>query len=343
MDPKQLLLEHFEKGVLAGFAVWLLGTLFLFTSQPKQLEKRAELQQQMNVIKQHMNTAPLDDLVTPGYVADLERDLQPEAEGASFPLWSMHQRPVFLYGVAAVGATHTARHEAPVDLALDAGDRGKVVLSWKSSVENEYVVIDSYVIERKVGEAGEWQELGTVDGVEESYADSAVQPRTDYYYRVTSIAQIDRDNPVVDNENMTLEEAEQRKTGSEAGPIKTARDVYMIPTQGDPVTREEQIAGQNENEEWAYIRVYRWSSEEGRFENKPFRVKRGGAIGEKIKKGKRTIDFTTGATLDDVDYKKVKWKHGEREVLWVQIKYADGTVEELTDKDELPEEVKGGK
>lgn len=343
MDPKQILLAHFEKLLLAVFGAWLAAVGVFFVSEPAELKQNKKLAGKMTQIGRHFGTAKVDELDKPDWSTQLKANLSPDTveTAAPFPPWAMNQRPVFLYGVEAIAQGHAARHEAPVDLSVDAGDRGQVTLKWQASVQNEYVIIANYVIERRIGDSGKWKQIAEIEGVDETYSDAEVQSRTEYHYRVTSIAEIDRDSPVVDTENMQLAKTDERKVGDVAGPIKTAQDVYMIPTNGDPVTNDEAIKGQDEKNEWAYIRVYKWI--DGKFQNKSFRVKRGGTIGRVVKKGRKKVDFSTGATLTDVLYKKVKGRQEghTKQVLAVQFKFGDGSKGEATEKDEIPGEAKG--
>ncbi len=343
MDPKQLLLAHFEKVLLGAFGLWLAAVGVFFVSEPAELKQNKALGGKMKAIGRHFRSAKIDDLEKPDWSTRLKANLSPDTveTATPFPPWAMNQRPVFLYGVEAVAQGHAARHEPPVDLTVDANDRGQVTLKWQASVQNEYVIIANYEIERKVGADGKWEKVAEIDGVEETYGDAEVQSRTEYYYRITSIAEIDRDNPVVDSENMQLAKADERKAGSEAGPIKTAQDVFIIPTNGDPVTDAEAIKGQDEKNEWAYIRVYKWV--DGKFQNKSFRVKRGGKIGKVVKKGRKKVDFSTGAILTDVLYKEVAGRQEghTRQVLAVEFKFKDGTKGTATEKDKIPDEVKG--
>jgi hypothetical protein len=343
VDPKQLLLAHFEKILLGAFGIWLAAVGVFFVSEPAELRQNKALAGKMGAIGRHFSSASVDDLDKPDWSTRLKSNLSPDTveSAAPFPPWAMNHRPVFLYGVEAIAQGHAARHEPPVDLTVDSGDRGQVTLKWQASVQNEYVIIAHYIIERRIGEDGKWKQIAEIDGVEETYGDTKVRSRTEYHYRVTSIAEIDRDNPVVDTENMQLAKADERKVGDEAGPIKTAQDVYMIPTNGDPVTNDEAIKGQDEKNEWAYIRVYKWIG--GKFVNKSYRVKRGGKIGKLEKKRGKKLDFSTGATLVDVLYKEVAGRQEghTRQVLAIQFKFSDGSTGMATEKDEIPSEVKG--
>lgn len=341
MDFKELALAHFEKALLAIAGAWLLVVASSFASQPDALKKNAELTQKMQRIGSYMGSAAPEEYPMPDAVPQLKAQLSPgnvDSVGG-FPAWVMHRRPQFLYGVEDSGPSHDARHEPPVDLTVDTETRGKIVLKWQASVDNEYVIISNYEIERKNGEDGEWQSIATIDGVEETYEDSKIQARAKFFYRVTSIAEIDRDNPVVDAEGMQLAESDERQVSRVVGPIETARDIYVIPVTVTQVTDEDLIANANAIES-AYVRVYKWDSEEEKFVQKAFTVKSGEKIGKKVKRGRKETDFSTGATLVDVELRSRKHKLGHNEqVQWIKYRFEDGTEEEASDKD-IPEELK---
>ena len=122
-------------------------------------------------------------------------------------------------------------HAAPVDLKGDANSRGKIELTWEASDENRLVVVTEYQLQRKIGRDGKWKNLATIEPTDKpSYIDKAIQSRVDYYYRVISLAEVDRESPIVRDEDLTLATKEEKKTGEEAGPYATKRDVFMMPT-----------------------------------------------------------------------------------------------------------------
>ncbi|RMG19023.1 MAG: fibronectin type III domain-containing protein [Planctomycetota bacterium] len=342
MDPKQLALAHFEKGILAIFVGWLAVVGAGFVMKPAELQKNDQLTRQMRQINSYMNSARPPEVELPDLLPRLRRQLDPAEvpSVARFPDWAMHRRPQLIYSVADSGPKHTPVHKAPEELSFDSEERGKIVLSWKPSVDNAYVMIVKYEIERREGEDGEWEVVGSVDGLEESYEDTTVQSRKKYYYRVVSVAEIERDNAVVDAEGLELPEEDERKVSRVVGPVETQRDVYIVPITVQQITDEDRIRGAK-GPESAYVRVYKWDSEEGKFLSHAFNVKVGQRIGKKIKKRRRELDFNTGAVLKDVEIRQRRHKLGHNEpVQWIQFQWPDGSVEESTDKD-IPEELKG--
>src|SRR5262245_37859633 len=97
MDPKELALKHFEKGVLAGFAIWLLFSLISMAKPPAELAAKAKLDTQLGQIKDYMDTAQPPQEPPPTWVQDLSRLLDPKAvptvENGAYPSWTAWRRP----------------------------------------------------------------------------------------------------------------------------------------------------------------------------------------------------------------------------------------------------------
>jgi alpha-tubulin suppressor-like RCC1 family protein len=69
---------------------------------------------------------------------------------------------------------------APVSLSLIVISSSQINLSWTDNSFNE----TGFIIERKTGVTGEWQQIGTVGANITSYSDAEALPGNTYYYRV---------------------------------------------------------------------------------------------------------------------------------------------------------------
>ncbi|HLL88160.1 MAG TPA: NPCBM/NEW2 domain-containing protein, partial [Tepidisphaeraceae bacterium] len=69
---------------------------------------------------------------------------------------------------------------APTALAAAAASATLVNLAWRDNATNE----SGYVVERRTGTGGAWQQIATLAANSTSYADAAVAPATAYTYRV---------------------------------------------------------------------------------------------------------------------------------------------------------------
>lgn len=340
-DPKQLALQHFDKALVGAAGVYLLVCGAGFFSTPAQLSKNDKLAAAIATVDKYMKTAQPEPMPEPDWLDRLEKRLDPgtlgDAGTSPYPSWVLHKRPQFLYGTVAPKAKHTAKHYAANDVRADAGERGKIDVAWGNASDNEYVIVTRYEVERRVGADGEWEKIGETAGDVRTYTDENIVSRTDYYYRVVSVAEIDRDNPVVRHEGMELDPAEERKVSDEAGPVTTKRDVFIIPITVVQVTDQDLIANPNAQES-AYVRVYKWDPETSTFEKQAYNVKVGESIGGKRKRGGKEYDFTTGATLVDVEIRKRRHALGHDEPVQVIIvRYEDGSEEESNDKDKPAE------
>ena len=342
MDPKQLAIEHFEKAVIGLAGAWLLFVGVGLFSKPAALQASDDLNTKLADIRTYMDSAKAEAAEAPAYTARLEEQVSPSGvpEATALPTWSMHRRPNFLFSTTPAAPKQSANHAAPVSISADASERGKITVTWSPSVNNKFVVVESYDVERRVGADGEWSSIGSVGGQDSQYEDTDVKSRTEYYYRVTSVADIERGHPVVRQEGITLANDQRHKVSDVTGPVQTKRDVYVVPITVQQVTMDDLVGNPNAKES-AYVRVYKWDAESGKFEAQAFTVGIGQEIGELKKRRGKEYDFRTGATLVDVEIRSRTHKLGHEEPVQV-VKYAfsDGSEEEANDKD-LPEEIAG--
>lgn len=338
MEPKELALAHFEKGVLGAFALWLVMTAVGFVTAPAEVGLKQDIDEKVKKIEAHMKGATQPEVKDPGWQKALETQLAAGTvpQPRPFSPWLTHKRPGFLRQEVSTKITHTAKHFPPGDLQADASVRGKVSLKWKASTENEYVVC-SYEVLRKTGATGTWETIGKTNPGVTEFLDAKVASRSQYFYKVLSIAVPDQDNPVVQRANLTVPEDLARKESPEQGPVATARDVYVLPITVKQVTDEDLIKNPNAKED-AYVRVYKWDPETNQFQKKAFTVPAGGKIGDlqKIRVGGKSVDFDfgTGGVLDDVwvEKRRNEERGYDETIQWVKIRYADGSTEDFSDR-----------
>ena len=118
------------------------------------------------------------------------------------------------------GPRYRARHEPPTLTA--EGEVGGIRLRWRCSPENTHVVVKAVIVERTVaGPQPAWQEVqrfSDIRGVEGGWLDDGAQPGEEYLYRVVTLAEIDREDPVVQQERMSLPAAEARRASQPYAP-----------------------------------------------------------------------------------------------------------------------------
>ena len=339
-DMKELALEHFEKGLLA-LAVGIVGyTLVTSAGTPAAIKDTATIDKERKSIDSHMKSAQPTDEPVEDHLATLKARLDEGAVPAAkdLPGWMLYRRPGVLTKEKPKAARAQAKHYSVTDVKHDASQRGKAVVSWSRASDNDYVVVTNYVVQRREGTDGEWIELARLTSDKTTYTDESLGARTSYFYRVVSIAEIDRMSKRVQVDKMTLDPGDTEKTSNETGPVATERDVYLIPAS---VSVKDLVANANAKDE-AYVYVYKFDSESGAFlPKKGFRVLEGEEIGQKVKSGRKETDYTTGATFVSCRTETAKGKFGQEvQVGVIKIRWKDGTEEEARTTDDKPDEKK---
>lgn len=346
MDPKELLLKHFEKVValvFVGFFAWLAAAPM--ASRPKDLDENTKLQDTISKIDVYMKTySPKLDAPT-DLLTDLRRQCDPAlvAPVEPFPAWVAHKRPSFAFGVQAGPAKVYPKHEPPTDFRVSDKGRGRVVLSWKTSAENDLVNITGYTIWRKDGDAGEFKVVAdNLPGDKTEYTDTSVASRSKYWYRLCEHAAVQAENPLIVRDKTDLAgEKKDLNAPDLAEPVETPQDVYVTIDGGKPADpiAEPPLKGEIQ------CKVWRWHAASGKFLYKGYlKVTEGEKIGkeEKISMGKATekVDFSTDAELVEVRREKRQAKTGgTREVIVAKVRWPWKQEEDLVEK-ELPEEIR---
>lgn len=336
MDPKLLALQLFDKVILAGFALWLVLAAVGMFQQPAELDLKDQLTKDLAEIGAHMKGTKVAVASDPGWRAALEGQLKADAVPAAAPgpAWVHEKRPGFLYQFYVAPQTYKCVHVPPADVNADGSQRGQVVVRWRLAA-NEYVIA-SFEVQRRRGLAGEWKTVATVGPGSVEYVDTSVVARSEYFYKIVSLAEPDRESPVVQRYDLKLKEDEARMESSETGPIRTQRDVFVLPVTVTVVEEADIIANPNAKEQ-AYVRVYKWDPESSSFKDATFTVSANDPIGgvKKLRGGKE-FDFTTGAVLDDTSYVNRPHptipNHSER-AQTIRIRFPDGSTEDFNDKD----------
>jgi hypothetical protein len=342
MDPKQLLLQHFEKGLLGVAAIWLLAVGAGFGSNPKDFDIKDKLQENIAKIKDYTSTHKVTEPPLPNWESDLKKNLLaanvPSAK--EFPSWTLHNRPNLVYIFADVPTGQEPVHEPPIDVSARP-ERGKITVSWNESEDNALVVIDEYEVLRRVGPKGKWESVGKVSGDTNEREDNNVNPRSQYFYKVISHASIDSEHPLVSKAQSRglmkkLKKGVEKNESSVTGPHKTPRvlivipNVVMIPTEKDLFEDVDAPAKCD-------LTVYKWDPEDakGWARKRYYAVNERAKIGSKIKKGRREIDFTTGVLKSAVIIERPhpSIKGATKKYCIIVVKYADGSEEKFNNFD----------
>ncbi|GEM_PF-3110538 len=274
MDSKTLMQEHGEKLALAGagliLAVYVVMGWVLWT--PSDVYTNTEkLKADANVLlgmdkKPDLPVLPTEDQVRAQWKID--ESLGNAQKGLE---WVAYWRPK---------VTAELKEGAPVDVislyppAMDepSVDIGKVNLTWGNHKDTN-AVVKTWVLFRKTGDAGTWEELARVEGETKSYADEKTSPKTTYSYKVKAIPD---ELPPVNN---------LKKDESEMVSIST------------PDTTSIRFVGGTE--QMAQIEVQKFIN--GKWEVQKANVRPGDKIGKKesrlVDRKMVTFDFETGYEL----------------------------------------------
>lgn len=281
MDPKELALKHFEKAILAGFAVWLVFSLISVAKPPAELAAKQKLDTQLGQIKDYMDTAMPPNEPPPTWVQDLTRLVDPkavpQAENGAYPGWLAWRRPNMAFVVKTGPTRPPVVHATPREFK-GAVARGKVELSWQiANDENALIMISKFEVQRReAGKNGEWAPIGELRRDEKEEApptalvDDKVAPRSKYEYRLIETAEIDKRSKEVENWKLTLPDLPNAPVTREITftmDKETPRDVYIVPAPGsaDIPTPAAQAAGAKPK---VTLKVYKWNQASGGFSEK---------------------------------------------------------------------------
>jgi hypothetical protein len=345
MEPKDLLLRHFEKIALAVFAAFFGWVAYVFLlGRPTELQDNTKLQDTIKNIETHMTTYSAQLPVLQDPMADLMAQLDPArvSPGEQFPGWLAHRRPNVAIAHITGPEKVYPKHEAPTDfhVVTEKTGRGHVTLSWKASTENEYVNITGYEVFRKDKPDGEWKSIAAnLDAAKTEYEDTSVGPRGKYWYRLKETAAAQLDNPIIvrDKTNLAPEKCDLYAEDTK-DPVQTPQDIYITIDGGTPTDPTTDVKGEIQ------CKVWRWNAAAGKFISKGYtKIVAGTKIGakEKIREGGKSVDFdfSTDAQLVEVKSEKRKTKTGvERDTIIAHVKWPWGDEEDIVEK-ELPAEI----
>jgi hypothetical protein len=350
MDPKEMLLKHFEKVLLGAGVAWLALVTVGFTSDPEGFGIKDKLQVNIEKIRAYTSSHKASQPPLPDWASEVRQNLLPKKVPAAkeFPGWALHNRPNLVYSFAGIEPGQEPVHEAPINVTART-DRGKITVSWEESEDNALVLVDTYEVLRKAGDSGEWSSAEKdLSGDTKEWADTNVSPRQRYYYRVVSYAIIDSEHPLVSKaqERGQLKELKKEKRKRESGvtgPHQTPRILIIVPNNVTLPTEKEQFDNVDAPATVS-LTVYKWDPEAKRAKNgwvskNYFIVKEGTQIGTKFTKSKREMDFRAGilkkASIVKRDHPTMKGQ--KKSYFEIIVKYKDNSEESFNNYQEQKE------
>lgn len=346
MDPKQLALEHFEKVIALVAAGWLVMAMANYTSSPKELGLKDELQTKIDNINDYVAKHEPVKPKVPDWEARVKKSLGAEGapEPQEFPGWVMHRRPNVVYKWKTVVFDQEPVHTPPTDLSLRP-ERGRITVTWSPSNQNALVTVTKYEVLRKVNDE-KYAVVGEVEGETAEFADVNVNPRSRYWYKVRATAELDKEHPVVRKMigRGVIKELKKELTvmeSEESGPVKTPRTTIVIPTMVRMPTDDEIIEMGKQNKDASpkvTLKVYKWDADEKDewASHTYYNIEVGQEIGAK----ERKKDFSTGGKLKSarIDKRPHPTIKGHTIPCYViEIVYPDKSVETFNSVDRAPE------
>jgi hypothetical protein len=322
MDPKQFLLEHFEKMSL-GIACAIFGA-FIVTSIAQ--ESPAD-QQRLKVAKANTAIAHKKELAEsraprpeqPTAAREVEVALKSPSLPKEFPEWLFHKRPVIATKIEGVDIPEA--HHYPPAIEASEGGLGMIGFRWSDDARNTLVKVDKYVVKRAEGaEATNWKEIATVEAGRTSYTDKDVKPKTNYFYQVVSYASVDTTHPNVvrvkqKGFDVTLPSNEVALASPVIGPLQTKRDIFVeVVSVVTKLTPEEIKMGAQPRTPAAYLKVWKYFPERKEWLNAQYtQVKIGETVGKLETVGVDKRDFKTDFKLVETKRVRVPGRFGEIE------------------------------
>jgi len=318
-------LRHGDRALFAGFALALVATTGAALADPPE---RAEAQdvlarvEKISAFVQSGETVPAP--APPGWSDALRERLSPDRVPLvdPTPAWLFHRRPNLLHQRPPEEPAPEWVHLAASGVVATSPSPGRVSVRW-TAPSGKLVVLTQRLERRLAG--GAWVEVATPEELTARSHDDQVPPRSRVEYRVVSTAVPDLDDTYLTQAgkrgaSLELPAALARLESEPSAPLDVARDRFAVVRATSPVPlRPEQGSAQ--------LVVHVWS--EKAFEA----VNLLGKVGRRLARDERDL----GGVLEEVGEEQRPVGGVTRRVAWARIRWDDGTLEEVTDKDAPPE------
>lgn len=189
MDMKTMMQEHGEKFALAGTLLILVVYVvfgWVVAAPSKVYTKINEMKDNAKQIIARENKPTLPPLLTEQEVRaqwKVDDSLGNAQKGLE---WVAYWRPKVIPELKE-GPPVDVISLYPPKIDEPTVDIGKVNLSWSLHPDTSKDLVKQWVLFRKTGDAGAWEELTKVDVETTSYIDDKTLPKTTYSYKVKAI------------------------------------------------------------------------------------------------------------------------------------------------------------
>lgn len=315
-------LAYADKAALAAAGLALLAQVVSAASTAPTADDERALRAAVARIEAHQRRPAAPAPGAPDWASELRAALEPAAVPAARPLipWLTHRRPGALFLLQAPPEGPKPTHTGPADVVAEAPRPGRVVVRWTPPT-GQHVTLKQR-LERRAGD-GPWQELARPAAGAAMFEDSTVAPRGRYAYRVVSEAAIDEEDAAIVAARRAgaavklaaavRESAPSAEVVAPRGRVLSVQVVTVVPL------RPEQGSAQ--------LRVHGWTEAGWDARGKPVSPAR---VGQRLRAGEQEL----GAVLEEVGEEERDRGRGWKErVQWARVRWDDGLVETLVDKE----------
>ncbi len=318
-------LRHGDRALFVGFALALVATTGAALTDPPERAEAEDVLAKAQKISEFVHTAEtVPPPAPPGWSDALRERLSPDRvpQVDPTPAWLFHRRPNVLHQrppeEPAPEWVHTAAH----GVSATSPSPGRVSVRW-TAPKGDLVVVTQRLERRLAG--GAWTEVVTPATLLIAAHDDQVPPRSRVEYRVVSTAAPDLDNVALTEAgrrgaSLELPAALVRLESEPSAALDVARDRFAVVRATSPVPLHPEQGS-------AQLVVHVWG-EKG-FEAVNLLAK----VGARLTREERDL----GGVLEEVGEEPRLVGGVTRRVAWARLRWDDGAVEEVTDKDAPPE------
>lgn len=316
-------LRHGDRVLFAGFALALVATTGAALRDPPERAQAEDVLTKVRTISEFVSTGEtVPAPAAPGWSDALRERLSPDRvpQVDAAPPWLLHRRPNVLHQRAPEAPPPEWAHTAATGVTAACPAPGRVTVRW-TAPRGALVVVTQRLERRLAG--GAWTEVATPEGA--TSHDDEAPPRSRVEYRVVSTARPDLDDAFVQEAgkrgaSLELPAGLARLESEPSPPVEVARDRFAVVRATSPVPLHPEQGS-------AQLVVHVWTGKA--FEA----VNLLGKVGARLTREERDL----GGLLEEVGEEPRPVGGATRRVAWVRIRWDDGAVEEVTDKDAPPE------
>lgn len=321
-------LRHGDRALFVGFALALVVTTGAALSEPPERAQAQEVLAKVEKISAYVTSGEtIAAAASPGWSESLRGRLSPERvpQVDPTPPWLFHRRPNVLHERPKDEPPPAWAHTGAGGVAATCPAPGRVSVRW-TPASGTFVLLTQRLERRLAG--GAW--VVVADDLARAVAahEDRVPPRSRVEYRVVSTASPDLDDGELREKgkrgaSLELPEALATRESEPSTALDVARDRFAVVRATSPVPLHPERGS-------AQLVVHVWDEKRQSFEA----VNLLGKVGERLATRE---ERDLGGVLEEVGEEARPVGETTRRVAWARLRWDDGAVEEVTDKDAPPE------